>query len=159
MQEIDCITVFQTLAWNGERAWLFSGSFDSAVFIWDIGGRKGTVYELHGHRNKVTGVRYSDRKKALFSFSEDTQMVEWDLSIKRIEVKDARTPTQRTAVYEITFLQTQDWAESNTCMLCNRPFFWNWRAMYEQKQVGMRQHHCRYCVGPSHYLVKGLSTC
>ena len=41
------------------------------------------------------------------------------------------------------FLQTQDWAESNTCMLCNRPFFWNWRAMYEQKQVGMRQHHCR----------------
>ena len=76
----------QTLAWNGERAWLFSGSFDSAVFIWDIGGRKGTVYELHGHRNKVTGVRYSDRKKAIFSFSEDTQMVEWDLSINRIEV-------------------------------------------------------------------------
>jgi len=115
----------QTLAWNGERAWLFSGSFDSAVFIWDIGGRKGTVYELHGHRNKVTGVRYSDRKKAIFSFSEDTQMVEWDLSINRIE--------------------TQDWAESNTCMLCNRPFFWNWRAMYEQKQVGLRQHHCRKC--------------
>ena len=77
----------QTLCWNGDRAWLFSGSFDSAVFIWDIGGRKGTVYELHGHRNKVTGVRYSDRKKAIFSFSEDTQMVEWDLSINRIEVK------------------------------------------------------------------------
>ncbi len=113
----------QTLSWNGEKAWLFSGSFDAAVFIWDIGGRKGTVYELHGHRNKVTGVRYSSRKRALFSVSEDTQLVEWDMSVGRVE--------------------SGEWAESDTCQLCNRPFFWNWRAMYEQKQVGMRQHHCR----------------
>ena len=59
----------QTLAWNGERAWLFSGSFDSAVFIWDIGGRKGTVYELHGHRNKVTVVRirFLNGQKAVYN--------------------------------------------------------------------------------------------
>ena len=29
------------------------GSYDSSIFVWDIAGRKGTVYELHGHRNKV----------------------------------------------------------------------------------------------------------
>ena len=35
------------------RNWLYSGSFDCSVFVWDIGGRRGTVYELHGHRSKV----------------------------------------------------------------------------------------------------------
>ena len=38
------------------RNWLYSGSFDCSVFVWDIGGRKGTVYELHGHRSKVERV-------------------------------------------------------------------------------------------------------
>ena len=38
------------------RNWLYSGSFDCSVFVWDIGGRKGTVYELHGHRSKVKRV-------------------------------------------------------------------------------------------------------
>ena len=38
------------------RNWLYSGSFDCSVFVWDIGGRRGTVYELHGHRSKVERV-------------------------------------------------------------------------------------------------------
>ena len=38
------------------RNWLYSGSFDCSVFVWDIGGRRGTVYELHGHRSKVKRV-------------------------------------------------------------------------------------------------------
>ena len=42
------------LAWDGEKNWLYSGSYDSSVFVWDIGGRRGTVYELHGHRSKVS---------------------------------------------------------------------------------------------------------
>ena len=41
------------LAWDGAKNWLYSGSYDSSVFVWDIGGRRGTVYELHGHRSKV----------------------------------------------------------------------------------------------------------
>ena len=64
------------------------GSFDCAVFIWDIGGRKGTVYELHGHRNKVTAVKYFGPCKKLVSVGEDTNLVMWDLGVKRIEVRD-----------------------------------------------------------------------
>lgn len=46
----------------------------------------------------------------------------------------------------ITFwFQTPEWKESDTCQKCNRPFFWNVRAMMDQRQMGMRQHHCRYC--------------
>ena len=40
--------------------------------------------------------------------------------------------------------QTADWAESDICQLCSKPFYWNFKAMYEQKQIGLRQHHCRY---------------
>lgn len=56
------------------------------------------------------------------------------------------------------------WVESNNCQLCSRPFFWNFRSMMDQKQLGklslyktslfsincwfssgIRQHHCRHC--------------
>lgn len=37
------------LAWDPDRQLLFSGSFDRTILVWDIGGRKGTVYQLHGH--------------------------------------------------------------------------------------------------------------
>ena len=46
---------------------LLSGSYDSSVFIWDIGGRKGTVFELNGHRNKVNTVHYVPSVKKLMS--------------------------------------------------------------------------------------------
>ena len=29
---------------------LFSGSYDHNVIVWDIGGRRGTTYELQGHK-------------------------------------------------------------------------------------------------------------
>lgn len=39
-----------------------------------------------------------------------------------------------------------DWVESDTCQLCAKPFFWNLKAMFEQKALGVnRQHHCRNC--------------
>ena len=102
---------------------LFSGSYDSSVFIWDIGGRKGTVFELNGHRNKVNTVHYVPSVKKLMSTGEDSTLVVWDLNKNRVE--------------------SADWAESDICQLCNKPFYWNFQAMYQQKQIGLRQHHCR----------------
>ena len=93
--------------------------------MWDIGGRKGTVYELHGHRNKVSALVYSRQHARLLSAGDDCRLVCWDMAVKRLE--------------------TPDWAESDTCQLCNRPYFCNLKAMYEQKQLGLRQHHCRRC--------------
>ena len=66
----------------------FSGSYDSTIFVWDIGGRKGTVYELHGHRQKVTFVRYLATSKQLMSAGEDGNLVLWDMSTPRIEVRN-----------------------------------------------------------------------
>ena len=39
-----------TVTWDEERKWLFSGSADQSVIIWDIGGQKGSAVELHGHK-------------------------------------------------------------------------------------------------------------
>jgi len=115
----------RTLAWDGKKNWLYSGSFDCSVFVWDIGGRKGTVYELHGHRSKVTSLAYSAEHNRLLSAGEDSRLVCWNMAKSRLE--------------------TPEWAESDNCQLCNRPFFWNLKAMYDQKQMGLRQHHCRRC--------------
>ena len=66
---------------------IFAGSYDATVFVWDIGGRKGTVYELHGHRQKVTFVRYLSSSKQLMSAGEDGNLVLWDMATQRIEVE------------------------------------------------------------------------
>lgn len=115
----------RSLAWDGTKNWLYSGSFDCSIFVWDIGGRQGTVYELHGHRSKVTALAFSGQHTRLLSAGEDSRLVCWDMSKTRLE-----TPL---------------WAEADNCQLCNRPFFWNIKSMYDQKQVGLRQHHCRRC--------------
>ncbi len=54
--------------------------------MWDIAGRQGTVYELHGHRGRVTGVHYSGEKKALLTSGEDSHLVVWDMAIRRDQV-------------------------------------------------------------------------
>jgi len=115
----------QSLHWDGSKGWLYSGSFDARVFVWDVGGRKGTVYELHGHRNKVTCINYLPALKTLMSSGEDGNLILWNMGVEREE--------------------TADWNDSDCCQLCNRPFFWNFKAMYDQKQIGLRQHHCRKC--------------
>merc|ERR1712158_292716 len=69
----------RTLAWDGTRNWLYSGSFDCSVFVWDIGGRRGTVYELHGHRSKVTALVYGAEHRRLVSAGEDSRLVCWDM--------------------------------------------------------------------------------
>lgn len=40
----------RALRWVPGPQLLFSGSFDQSVIVWDVGGRRGTVYELQGHR-------------------------------------------------------------------------------------------------------------
>ena len=115
----------QSLTWDGKKGWLFSGSYDSSIFVWDVAGRKGTVFELHGHRNKVNCIAFVSDSQTLLSVGEDTNLVLWDMAARRFE--------------------TSEWSESDTCQLCSRPFFWNLRAMYDQKQIGLRQHHCRRC--------------
>ncbi|XP_054284616.1 WD repeat and FYVE domain-containing protein 2-like [Macrosteles quadrilineatus] len=115
----------RTLAWDPQRQRLYSGSFDQIVICWDIGGQQGNAYELQGHHNKVTALNYCPLKQQLISGGEDCTLVFWDMTAERKE--------------------TPEWVESDTCQLCGRPFFWNIRAMMDQKQLGFRQHHCRAC--------------
>lgn len=113
------------LAWDADRKLLFSGSFDQSIIVWDIGGQKGTAYELQGHHQKVTGLCYSSASQVLFSCAEDCMLVAWDMSTDRCE--------------------TPDWLDSDVCERCSEPFFWNVKEMWEKKTIGVRQHHCRKC--------------
>ena len=40
----------QCLAWDSVRGLLHSGSFDKSIVVWDIGGQKGSAFELQGHQ-------------------------------------------------------------------------------------------------------------
>lgn len=132
----------RTLAWDPERSMLFSGSFDQTIIVWDIGGQRGNAYELQGHHSKVgscirdeleldtslvkvSALCYLNSSKQLISGGEDSVLVFWNMDQHRQE--------------------TPEWKESDICQLCNRPFFWNLRAMMDQRQLGLRQHHCRHC--------------
>ncbi|CAB0038153.1 unnamed protein product [Trichogramma brassicae] len=115
----------RSLAWDSDKQLLFSGSFDQSIIVWDIGGRQGTAYELQGHHNKVTALCYTSTERLLFSGGEDGVIVCWDMAANRKE--------------------TAKWIESNICQACSRPFFWNIKSMIDQRQLGLRQHHCRYC--------------
>ena len=81
----------QTLTWDGSDGLLYSGSYDCSVFVWDIGGRRGTVYELHGHKNKVNSVRHIPNSKKVFSTGEDSNLVLWDMAARRDEVSVKRS--------------------------------------------------------------------
>ncbi|KPM06788.1 WD repeat and FYVE domain-containing protein 2-like protein [Sarcoptes scabiei] len=113
------------LAWDSVNQLLFSGGADKVIICWDIGGKKGTVYELQGHQNAITSLYFSNINRQLISSSEDYMIITWDMSCQRKE--------------------TPEWIESDFCQRCQRPFFWNIKAMYNQKTLGYRQHHCRLC--------------
>ncbi|GAU89035.1 hypothetical protein RvY_01633 [Ramazzottius varieornatus] len=113
------------LAWDASRQQLFSGGFDQNIVVWDIGGKAGQAYELQAHSGKVTSLYYASSTQQLISGGEDGLLAVWDMSVTRTE-----TPT---------------WQESDTCQQCNKPFFWNFKMMFDVKQLGMRQHHCRHC--------------
>ena len=85
----------------------------------------GTAYELQGHQNKATAISYLKNSKQLVSVGEDGVIIFWDMEKERKE--------------------TPDWIDSDGCQLCAKPFFWNIKGMMDQKQFGLRQHHCRHC--------------
>lgn len=118
-------SIVRCLEWDSLNQLLFSGGSDKSIICWDIGGKKGTAYELQGHNNVVTSLYFSHQSRQILSSSEDSMIVGWNMNCQRQE--------------------TPEWAESDFCQLCNRPFFWNVRAMYDQKTIGFRQHHCRLC--------------
>lgn len=39
----------EMLAWDSATRRLFSAGHDRLIIVWDIGGRQGTAFELHGH--------------------------------------------------------------------------------------------------------------
>lgn len=89
----------RTLAWDSEKQLLFSGSFDQNIIVWDIGGRQGVAYELHGHRNKVTALCFASSEKMLISGGEDGVIVGWNMTGTRKE--------------------TATWEESDICQVSN----------------------------------------
>lgn len=113
------------MAWDAEKKYLFSASHDKTIICWDIGGQKGTTYDLQGHRDRVEALVYLPLSRQLVSGSDDGYLVVWDMKAKRIE--------------------SPQWKESDYCEFCRKPFFWNVKAMWETKVVGKRQHHCRRC--------------
>ncbi|XP_050438435.1 WD repeat and FYVE domain-containing protein 2 [Adelges cooleyi] len=115
----------EMLIWDSSSRRLFSAGHDRLIIIWDIGGGQGTAYELHGHTNRVTSLAFVLPKNLLISAGEDSVMVFWDLNAQRKE--------------------TPPWTESDNCESCSRPFLWNISGIFERKQFGSRQHHCRSC--------------
>ncbi|CAH2227897.1 jg26377, partial [Pararge aegeria aegeria] len=105
----------RVLNWAPIPQLLFSGSFDQTIIVWDIGGQKGTAYELQGHSNKVTGLWYVGGCQRLVSCGEDGALGVWEMAVQRRE--------------------TPAWRESDLCQLCRAPFIWNVRAMMEKKQL------------------------
>jgi len=83
------------------------------------------IIGTYGFRGKVTGLAYLNKSQQLVSGGEDSVLVAWNMASER--------------------LQTPDWKESDFCEICKKPFFWNLRAMMENKTIGQRQHHCRAC--------------
>lgn len=44
------MSAIRCLAWDSTKQILYSGGFDASIICWDIGGRRGTAYELQGHK-------------------------------------------------------------------------------------------------------------
>ncbi|UJR21199.1 hypothetical protein I4U23_024296 [Adineta vaga] len=109
----------QTLLWDPEAEWLFSGSYDASVVCWDIGAHQGVALELNGHTDRLVGISFDKIRKLLITCSADGHIGIWPMNVKRSE--------------------TPKWLESDNCQICQLPFFWNVRAMWSQKQLGLRQ--------------------
>jgi len=98
---------------------LFSGSYDTSVIVWDVGNNQGLAVELNGHSDRLVGISYDTLRKLLITCSADGHIGVWPMNVKRKE--------------------TPKWNDSDCCQICRLPFFWNIRAMWSQKQMGLRQ--------------------
>jgi WD40 repeat protein len=116
------------LAWDSANQLLYSASTDSLIIVWDIGGRRGNCYELKfkfekylikfnifsGHNSKLTKLglgRQTPRR--LFSADESGRLMCWDMETKRITAPA--------------------WRDSDKCEICDQPFFWNLKDMWDRK--------------------------
>lgn len=78
--------------------------------------------ELNGHLDRVVGISYDKSSQLLITCSADGRVGVWPMNVRRQE--------------------TPKWLESDNCQICHQPFFWNLRAMWSQKQIGLRQVRC-----------------
>jgi len=65
------------LAWDANRKFLFSGSNDKTIIVWDIGSQKGITYDLDGHKDRVQSIIFVPLCRQLLSGSEDSKIVIW----------------------------------------------------------------------------------
>ncbi|PIO77157.1 WD domain, G-beta repeat protein [Teladorsagia circumcincta] len=72
-----------SLAWNRVKEILYSGSHDSLVIMWDIGGKRGEAYELNGHSSKITSLAIAPAAARLFSADDTGKLVCWDMAANR----------------------------------------------------------------------------
>lgn len=77
---------------------------------------KFVAHRCSPYSNKVAALAYANSTQQLISAGEDSVLVFWEMNAMRKEVPE--------------------WVESDTCQLCTRPFFWNLRAMMDQRQIG-----------------------
>lgn len=116
----------RSLLWHSESGLLFSGSFDSTVKVWDIGGCKGESYALRAHTGKVKGLAFVGKTKQLITAGSDKRLVVWELGGHK-------------------WKEDPVWEKSDTCQECGEPFLWNLSKMWEEKKLSVRrQHHCRW---------------
>lgn len=76
----------------------------------------GVLFLYCAYSNKVSALGYAHSTQQLISGGEDSVLVFWEMNEMRKEVCE--------------------WVESDICQLCTRPFFWNLRAMMDQRQLG-----------------------
>lgn len=115
----------RSLAWDPAKNMLFSGGGDNMVVVWDIGGKKGTAFELSYHQDNVEAVSFIGSHGQLISAGFDSMIVVWNMEAQRKQIVE--------------------WNESDKCEICGNPFFWNVRMMWDIRSLGGRQHHCRRC--------------
>jgi hypothetical protein len=94
--------------------------------------------------NKVSALAYASNTQQLVSAGEDSVVVFWEMNAMR------KVAPEWTESGEDIQLKLENYSFLtnrilDTCQLCTRAFFWNLRAMIDQKQLGIRQHHCRFC--------------
>ena len=93
-----------------------------------------------GHNSKLTKLGLGKQTpRRLFSADESGRLMCWDMETKRITAPA--------------------WRDSDKCEICDQPFFWNLKDMWDRKVhiiqlklfiiifkiVGVRRHHCRTC--------------
>ncbi|VDM30751.1 unnamed protein product [Hydatigera taeniaeformis] len=149
-----CVT---SMCWDGVTSRLISSSADNSVILWDIGGGKGTAFELQGHRSTVTSTKWWHKPVLGNAVTNSGD----NANSSRSVASNVATYVISTGLDGLVFFwlidgesahgrrvrrqETPNWTESDLCQLCSAPFFWNIKKMWTDMSVGVRQHHCRRC--------------